>query len=76
MEEYLTLSTDEKQSMIKSHLKTLQHSKYNVELYIIEEAAAGTNDGQVSNTYEEQLASIVAKEAALVAELEKIQNQL
>lgn len=67
MAEY-TLSNEEKNNIIITHLRTLAFQKYNLEVSIMEEQATATPHEDNLNAYNSQIAAIDAKIAVLEAE--------
>lgn len=69
MEEYLSLNKEEKRQLIKSHIKNLQFTKYNLELNIIAEQAVDVPNESSIIGYQMQIEDLVDKESALQNEL-------
>ena len=69
MEEYLSLNKEEKRHLIKSHIKNLQFTKYNLELNIIAEQAVDVPNESSIIGYQMQIEDLVDKESALQNEL-------
>lgn len=66
MEDYLTLTTEEKQQSIRSRIKNLQFSKYDIEIGLrIEGTPTEENQYQIDD-YNARLAILNAQEAELV----------
>lgn len=70
MNDYLTLSNDEKKDIIKSQLKNLQHQRYNFEISILQEQALGRLD--TVDLINSQIDELSIKENVLVQELNNL----
>lgn len=72
---YNTLTSLEKMQLIKSHIKNLQHVKYNLELSILAEQAVDVPNETSIIGYQMQIEDAVDKENALTQELNRIQQE-
>lgn len=72
--EYNTLTTEEKAQAVRSHIKNLQHIKYNLELSILTEQAVDVPSESVIIGYQLQLDDANDREAALSRELYNLTN--
>lgn len=72
MEEYETLTNSEKATAIRSKIKGIQYSKYNIELDILSENSVSSPNFNQIEEWNRQLADINARQAALETELENI----
>lgn len=72
MEDYLNLTNEEKSSLVKSQIKNIQFTKYNIELNILAESAIEIPDESAIARYQIQLQDLVDKEQALQNELLKL----
>lgn len=72
---YNTLTSLEKMQLIKSHIKNLQHVKYNLELSILAEQAVDVPNESSIIGYQMQIEDAVDKENALTQELNRIQQE-
>lgn len=70
MNDYLTLSNDEKKDIVKSQLKNLQHQKYNLELSILQEQALDRLD--TVDLINSQIDELNIKQNVLVQELNNL----
>jgi hypothetical protein len=68
------LTADEKISVIVTHLRNLSYTKYNLEMSLLEENALATPSVEVINQLNSQIESANAKAAALVAEMQSLQQ--
>ena len=72
MEDYEVLSNSEKATAIRSKIKGIQYTKYNIELDILSEnAVVEPNTNQIEE-WNRQLADINARQAVLEEELENL----
>jgi hypothetical protein len=71
MSEY-ELSSEEKSSVIVTHLRNLSYSRYNTEVSIIEEESLATPSQETLTQLNSQLSGIETKIAALVIELDSL----
>lgn len=70
MNDYLTLSNDEKKDVVKSQLKNLQNQRYNFELSILQEQALGRLD--TVDLINNQIEELNVKENVLIQELNNL----
>ena len=75
MEEYISLTKREKIQVIKSHIKNLQYSKYNLEISILTEQAVDVPSESNIIGFQMQLDDLLDKESALLAELERVEAE-
>jgi uncharacterized protein YlxP (DUF503 family) len=75
MEEYSSLNKKEKIQVIKSHIKNLQYSKYNLEISILTEQAIDIPNESNIIGFQMQLDDLLDKETALNSELEKVEAE-
>lgn len=75
MEDYLSLNNEEKKQLVRSHIKNLQFTKYNLELNIIAEQAIDVPNESSIIGYQMQIEDLIDKEAALQNELLLLDNQ-
>lgn len=75
MEEYSSLNKKEKIQVIKSHIKNLQYSKYNLEISILTEQAIDVPNESNIIGFQMQLDDLLDKETALNSELEKVEGE-
>lgn len=73
MAEYNTLTDEEKLQILRSHVKNLQHNKYNIELYILAEQSIDVPNESNIISYQMQLDDINDKQAALEAQIATIE---
>jgi hypothetical protein len=71
---YSSLSNEEKMQMIRSHIKNIQHSKYNIELSILAENAIDVPNESLVIGYQMQLEDASDKQNALEQELLRISS--
>lgn len=71
---YNSLSNEEKMQMIRSHIKNIQHSKYNIELSILAENAIDVPNEALVIGYQMQLEDANDKQNALEQELLRISS--
>lgn len=71
---YNSLSNEEKMQMIRSHIKNIQHSKYNIELSILAENAIDVPNESLVIGYQMQLEDANDKQNALEQELLRISS--
>lgn len=74
MAEYNTLTDEEKLQILRSHVKNLQHNKYNIELYILAEQSIDVPNESNIISYQMQLDDINDKQAALEAQIATIES--
>ena len=67
-----TLTNIEKSEIISQHIKSLEYSKYNVQINLIEENAVPEPAPSAIAQIEDQIENANLKIAALVAELSKL----
>lgn len=67
MAEY-TLTNEEKNNIIITHLRTLAFQKYNLEVSVMEEQSTDSPSQENINAYNQQISAINQKIAALEAE--------
>jgi len=67
-----TLTKEEKIDIINQHLKNLEYSKYNSEISLVEESAAGKPQQNLIDEIQEQIDNINAKTSALLSEIESL----
>lgn len=72
--DYNSLTDEEKAQTVRSHIKNLQHIKYNLELSILSEQAIDVPSESVIIGYQLQLDDALDREAALNQELYNITN--
>lgn len=70
MNDYLTLSNNEKKDVVKSQLKNLQNQRYNFELSILQEQALGRLD--TVDLINNQIEELNVKENVLIQELNNL----
>lgn len=75
MEEYISLTKKEKIQVVKSHIKNLQYSKYNLEISILTEQAVDVPSESNIIGFQMQLDDLLDKESALLAELERVEAE-
>ena len=75
MENILNLSKKEKLQIIKSHIKNLQYSKYNLEMSILAEQAIDVPNEANIIGIQMQLEDINDKEQALLSQLEVVEAE-
>lgn len=71
---YNALTNEEKMQIIRSHIKNIQHTKYNLELSILAEQAIDVPNEALIIGYQMQLEDAVDRETALSDELVRIAN--
>lgn len=71
---YNSLSNEEKAQMIRSHIKNIQHSRYNIELSILAENAIDVPNESLIIGYQMQLEDANDKQNALEQELLRISS--
>lgn len=64
-----TLSNEDKIAIINQHKRTVEYSKYGVELSILEENAVASPNAQVITSLNTELADLNSKITALDAEI-------
>lgn len=74
MEDYLFLSNQEKLQIVRSHIKNLQYSKYNLEMSILAEQAVDVPNEASIIGYQMQLDDIIDKQEALEAKLLELEE--
>lgn len=74
-ETYNSLSNEEKMQIIRSHIKNIEHNKYNLELSILAEQAIDVPNEALIIGYQMQLEDARDRESALEAELNRITNE-
>lgn len=74
-ETYNALTNEEKMQIIRSHIKNMQHTKYNLELSILAEQAIDVPNESLIIGFQMQLEDAIDKQNALEAELTKIANE-
>jgi heat shock protein HspQ len=67
-----TLTKEEKIDIINQHLKNLEYSKYNSEISLVEESAAGKPQQNLIDEIQEQIDNINAKTSALLSTIESL----
>lgn len=72
MEEYESLTNEEKAISIRSKIKSLEYGKYSIELDILAENAVNDPNQSSLSEWQIQLSNINAKKAALQLELDKL----
>lgn len=72
MEDFETLTDNEKASSIRSKIKSLEYGRYNIELDILAENAVDSPNEYAISEWNIQIASIDAKKQALQLELDKL----
>lgn len=69
---YNSLSNEEKAQIIRSHIKNIQHSRYNIELSILAENSIDVPNESLIIGYQMQLDDMNDKQQALEQELQRI----
>jgi hypothetical protein len=75
-ETYNSLSKEEKAQIIRSHIKNLEHTKYNIELSILAEQSVDVPSETTIMGYQMQLDDANDKQAALEEELIRVENEV
>lgn len=75
-ETYNSLSKEEKAQIIRSHIKNLEHTKYNIELSILAEQSVDVPSETTIMGYQMQLDDANDKQAALEQELIRVENEV
>lgn len=75
-ETYNSLTKEEKAQIIRSHIKNLEHSKYNIELSILAEQSIDVPSETKIIGYQMQLDDANDKKIALEAELLRVENEV
>jgi hypothetical protein len=70
----MTLSVEEKQSLIGQHQRSMELNKYNLELALIQENALTTPNASTVSSLEDQISDCDKKLAALAAELSQLNS--
>lgn len=66
------LTNEEKTAIIEQHLRTLEYSKYNTTISLMEENAVSSPSTSTLSTLNEQLTTVNAKISALATELDSL----
>lgn len=74
-ETYNSLSKEEKAQVIRSHIKNLELTKYNIELSILAEQAIDVPSETTIMSYQMQLDDAIDKQQALQAELLRVESE-
>lgn len=74
-ETYNSLSKEEKSQVIRSHIKNLELTKYNIELSILAEQAIDVPSETTIMSYQMQLDDAIDKQQALQAELLRVESE-
>lgn len=74
MEEYLFLNKQEKLQIIRSHIKNLQYSKYNLELSILAEQSIDVPNESNMIGLQMQLEDIIDKQTVLENKLLEVEK--
>lgn len=74
-ETYNSLSKEEKAQVIRSHIKNLELTKYNIELSILAEQSIDVPSETTIMSYQMQLDDAVDKQQALQAELLRVESE-
>lgn len=74
-EEYNSLSKEEKAQVIRSHIKNLELTKYNIELSILAEQSIDVPSETTIMSYQMQLDDAIDKQQALQAELLRVESE-
>lgn len=75
-ETYNSLSKEEKAQIVRSHIKNLEYTKYNLELSILAEQSVDVPSETTIMGYQLQLDDALDKQAALEQELIRIENEV
>lgn len=75
MEDYLFLSKQERLQIVRSHIKNLQYSKYNLEMSILAEQAVDIPNEASIIGYQMQLDDIIDKQEALENKLLELEQE-
>lgn len=75
-ETYNSLTKEEKAQIIRSHIKNLEHTKYNIELSILAEQAVDVPSETTIMGYQMQLDDANDKKLALEEELLRVENEV
>jgi hypothetical protein len=74
--DYWLLTTQEKIQSVRSNIKTLEYSKYNLELQIIAEQAIDVPSETTIMSYQMQIEDNIARQGALMQELNRLEGEL
>lgn len=74
-ETYNSLSKEEKSQVIRSHIKNLELTKYNIELSILAEQSIDVPSETTIMSYQMQLDDAIDKQQALQAELLRVESE-
>jgi hypothetical protein len=74
-ETYNSLSKEEKAQVIRSHIKNLELSKYNIQLSILAEQSIDVPSETTIMSYQMQLDDAIDKQQALEAELLRVESE-
>lgn len=74
-ETYNSLSKEEKAQVIRSHIKNLELTKYNIELSILAEQSIDVPSETTIMSYQMQLDDAIDKQQALQAELLRVESE-
>ena len=72
MSEYNTLNNEEKMQVLRSQIKNLQYSKYNLELSVLMEQSLDEPSQASIDGYNKQILDIQKKELVLEGELNRL----
>lgn len=76
MEEYLTLTDLEKIDSVKSHLKSIQRNKFDIDLKIQQEQSISNPDEIYISRMSQEKQNLLDKEQFLINELNALENNL
>lgn len=76
MEDYIDLTKEEKCQIIRSHIKNIEYTKYNLELSILAEESVDVPNETSIIGFRLQLDDANAKELALKDELVRVENEV